>query len=90
MADIKKEIITMPFDQSKDIVTEKSSYDGKHVEIHTYLRCKNTGEIIQDISLIRKSETENTVECLVWGDENNEDYTDRFSIPLCSCEEETQ
>lgn len=90
MTDIKKEIITIPFDSTKDIVTEKSSYDGEQIEIHTYLRCKKTGEIIQDISLIRKSETENTVECLVWGDENNEDYTDRFSIPLYSYEEEAQ
>lgn len=81
MTNANKEIITIPFDETRDIVVEKSSYDGEHTEISTYLRCKKTGEITQDISLVRKSETENTVECFVWGDENNEDYTDRFSIP---------
>lgn len=90
MADINIEILTMPFDETKDIVVEKSSCDGEHIEVNTYLRCRDIGEIIQDITIVRKSETENTIECLVWGDENNEDYTDRFSIPPYSCEEDTQ
>lgn len=89
MTDTNKEILIIPFDETKDMVVEKSSYDEEHTEFSTYLRCKKTGEILQDISLVRKSETKNTVECLVWGDENNEDYTDRFSIPPYVYEEET-
>lgn len=78
---MNKNALVMPFDETRDLVVEKSSYDEEHTEFQIYLRCKKTGEILQDISLVRKSKTENTVECLVWGDENNEDYTDRFSIP---------
>jgi len=88
MADMNKETLTMPFDETKEIVVERYSYDEEHTEITVYLRCKSTGVIIQDIALVRKSETENSVECLVWGDENSEDYTDRFSIPPYDYEEE--
>lgn len=77
-----KDIITIPFDDTKDIVAEKYSYDGEHTEITIYFSDKSDGTVFQDIALIRRSERDDCVECLVWGNENNEDYTDRFDIHL--------
>ena len=73
----------MDFDNNYELVTEINSYDGKHKEINIYLRSKKDGLIAQDIALVRKSETSNDeIECLVWADELDEDFTDKFTIKV--------
>lgn len=72
--------LVVPFDKSKDIVAEKTTYDGEHFEIALFLRDRRTGEIVQDITLVRKSEIGDAMECVVWGNELDEDYTDKFVI----------
>lgn len=75
-----KNALVIPFDESKDIVAEKTTCDNEHFEIALFLRDKRTGEIVQDITLVRKSEAGDAMECIVWGNELDEDYTDKFVI----------
>lgn len=73
----------MDFDNDYELVTEITSYDGEHKEINIYLRSKKDRLIVQDIALVRKSETSNDeIECLVWADELNEDFTHKFPIKV--------
>ena len=59
-------------------------------ELTVYIRNKN-GVILQDICLIREhfevknynfKMDENSVDCLVWGESYNEDFTDDFRINI--------
>jgi len=65
-----------------NLVVEKYEAD----ELTIYLQDKKTSYITQDISVIRQAKIshdkpiEGVVECLVWADEDNEDYTDKFVI----------
>ena len=72
-----------------EVVAELYSYDGNHREIAIFIQ--ENGIAVQDICLVRPSEdvskSSGTIECLVWGDECSEDYTDKFIIEKYSTEE---
>ena len=64
-----------------NLVVEK--YEG--IEFIVYLQDKKTDCITQDIITVRQALNGgellgNAVECLVWTDDSNEDYTHRFII----------
>lgn len=70
-----------------DLVAE-TYRSGNEEEIVVYLKEKSTGLIHQDICLVRPSDTtKETLECLVWGDDEQEDYTDKFQIKIWDGEE---
>ena len=61
-----------------EIVVEINNHDGNHEEVCIYLEGP---EIVQDICLVRENDEDNNIiECLVWADENDEDYTHNFDI----------
>lgn len=61
-----------------EIVVEINNHDGNHKEVCIYLEGP---EIVQDICLVRENDEDNNIiECLVWTDENDEDYTHKFDI----------
>ena len=78
---------------SKKIVAEIYNNDpGIPPELCVYLQDED-GSIIQDICLVRPYYEYNQlsgdfdvnnefVDCLVWGDSDDEDYTDRFTIGI--------
>ena len=71
--------IAIKLTNGKEIVTELCNYDGNHPEIVIYIQ-KN-GVAVQDICLVRPYENiEEDIECLVWSDEYDEDYSHRFII----------
>ena len=65
-----------------NLVVEK--YDGK--EFIIYFQDKDNGCITQDLVAISQSFNRNgepvlnTIDCLVWADEDDENYTNKFSI----------
>jgi len=64
-----------------NLVVEK--YD--EVELVVYMQDKVTDCITQDVVTVRgtscdKEPLSGAVECLVWADGNNEDYTHKFTI----------
>ena len=64
-----------------NLVVEK--YEG--VEFIVYFQDKKTDCITQDVVTIRRKFEngellQNSVECLVWTDDSNEDYTHKFVI----------
>lgn len=68
---------------NRKIIAEINNYDGKHKELCVYIVDDTDKENVeyQDICLVREDEKEpDRVECLVWGNQDSEDYTDRFSI----------
>ena len=72
--------------ENLELVAELTNYDGNHPEIVVYIE-KNM-LVHQDICLIRPHEGPNCVpeadgiDCLVWGDECNEDFTTEYYIPI--------
>ena len=84
--------ISIKLNNVREIVAELYDYDGEHPEITVYIR--ENGLIYQDICLVRPHEGNNmvqerdAVDCLVWGNPNNEDFTDEYFIPVYE-EEET-
>ena len=73
-----------------NLTVEKYESEATIPELSVYLEDNETGLILQDIALIRQSikdisanETyDNTVDCLVWADKDDEDYTHKFVISL--------
>lgn len=71
--------------------------DGFPKEIFTHIEDKN-GVILQDICLVRQHYdipkntcdvvTTEDVDCIVWGESDNEDYTDKFVICQYEFEED--
>ena len=63
-------------------------------EYSIHIEEKDTGLVHQDIALVRASVGEDfqpipdSVDCLVWGDSDDEDYTHKFAIKLFKHEEE--
>ena len=60
--------------------------------------CNKNNVIIQDICLVRENYRydrnthefkwdDDFIDCLVWGDSDNEDFTDDFTIGICKEEE---
>ncbi len=69
-----------------NIVAEIYNYDSNHSELTVYLEDKE-GCVFQDIALIRPhteeacdSANEQMIDCLVWGESQNEDYTNKYVI----------
>lgn len=68
------------------LVAEFFDYDGRHPEL--FICLKKDGIYMQDICLARPRLDANydvdansdDIECLVWSDENDEDYTHKFII----------
>lgn len=63
-----------------EIVAEVYSYDGVHDEVSVYIQ--KDGLVHQDICLVRPSEEKCNIECLVWADDEDEDYTHKFEIEI--------
>ena len=95
---MEKKLI-IPFGDKK-IVTEINDNNLPEIpiELNVYLTYSD-GKIIQDICLVRphydyicsKGEFEtddNFVDCLVWGDSDDEDYTNKYVIGVYEEEEE--
>jgi len=91
--------IEIPFGENK-IVAEIYDMDCPEFppEITIHLQDKD-GVILQDICLVRPhysfEKTDESpkihndlIDCLVWGDENNEDYTKKYVIGVNEWEEE--
>lgn len=72
----------------RELIAEVNELDSDNTELAVYT-VDNTDKqdiVYQDICLVREG-TKNDVECLVWSDLNNEDYTDYFSIGKLESEE---
>ena len=69
-----------------ELVAELYDFDGKHPEITVYI--EKDGLVYQDICLVRPHEgagcvqQKDSVDCLVWADGNNEDFTDEYWIQM--------
>lgn len=79
----------IPISADAELVCELTNYDGLHPEMSIFIRNPKTGVVSQDVCLVRKKEDiDNVVECLVWGDEADEDYTNSFEIKVWIGKEE--
>jgi hypothetical protein len=59
------------------------------VEAYIGLQNNKTYEF-QDIAVVRKHKSlKNTLECLLWTDKNDEDYTHKYEIGMYEAEEES-
>jgi hypothetical protein len=78
--------IRINLDENLELVAQLYDYDGQHPEITVYI--KKDGYVHQDICLIRPHEGKNlvqekdAVDCLVWSNPNNEDFTSEYFIPI--------
>ena len=74
--------IVLQLNNGTELVAELYNYDGNHPEITIFIQ--ENGVAAQDICLVRPcedaSKASGTIECLVWGNEYSEDYTDKFVI----------
>lgn len=74
--------IVIQLNDGKEIVAELCDYDGNHPEIVVCIQ--ENGIAVQDICIVRPHEEDDIkssdIDCLVWGDEYSEDYTDKFVI----------
>lgn len=86
-----KNKFSIELDNGKKLVAELNNYDGEHPEINVYIEAD--GLIHQDICLVRPHEgrdcvqVKDSVDCIVWGDENNEDFTEEYWIQIYEEEE---
>ena len=70
--------ITIKLSDGRELIAEVNDYDGWHKEIVVYIESENS---TQDICLVRENEKEpERTEVFVWGDAEDEDYTDSFDI----------
>lgn len=85
---MKEPEIVVNLPDGNKLMIELYNYDGDHPEICAFIKDKD-GCVVQDICMLRPSEKDrNKVECLVWADERNEDYTHKFTIKQCDWSEE--
>lgn len=74
-----------------ELVAELYNHDGNHPEIIVYI--KKDGDAHQDICLARPHENDqhvqeaNRIDCIVWGDKNNDNYTGKHVIDIYGEEE---
>ena len=79
-----------------NLVVYKTEEPGLFSEFSIHLEEKETGLIHQDIALVRASVNEDlqpipdSIDCLVWGDYEDEDYTHKFAIKLYKNDEEAK
>ena len=76
--------IKIKLNNGKELVAQFCDCDGVHPEIVVCIQ--DNGIAVQDICIIRPHEEDcerigTDIDCLVWADECNEDYTDKFIIP---------
>lgn len=95
---MSNEAIHLSLNDRFDIVAEvynsglQLNSGGDFFELPIYIWDKQNDVVYQDICLIRqkytycknsdKIETGDIINCLVYGDETIDDYTDEFSIPI--------
>jgi hypothetical protein len=78
--------IRINLDNNLELVAELYDHDGNHPEITVYI--EKDGMIYQDICLVRPHEgpkcmqENDSFDCLVWADKNNEDFTDKYHIAI--------
>lgn len=71
-------------DCNLELVAELYNHDGNHPEIVVYI--EKDGMAYQDICIVRPHENErciqvtDVVDCIVWSDKDNEDYTHKFVV----------
>lgn len=90
---MKVERISIPLGKNR-ITVESYNYDGEHPEIAVFLQ-NDDGVCLQDICLVRPhvvepatgETTDEIVDCIVWADENSDDYTDKHVIPVYGMED---
>ena len=68
-----------------NLVVQKVVKEYDEVELAVYLQDKKTDCITQDIATIRQATSDrdmipSAVECLVWTDDSDDDYTHKFVI----------
>ena len=63
-----------------NLTVEKCNGDYPNYELAVYLEDTKTGLAIQDIAIIRKALKGLDIECLIWTDQNDDDYTYKFNI----------
>lgn len=63
------------------------SCDGLSDELSIYVT-DACGAVVQDICCVRAGSDNKHVECFVWEDEYDEDYTRKFDIKLYDCDNE--
>ena len=84
---------------NKRIVAEIYDNNGPEIPPEMCVYLEDDGGIVQDICLVRphydinrktkEFETDNNfVDCLVWGDSDDEDYTNKFVIGIHEWEED--
>lgn len=83
--------IKIKLENGKELVAQLCDYDGNHPEI--VICIQNNGIAEQEICIVRPHEEDcerigTDIDCLVWADENNEDYTHKFIIPQYKTEDE--
>lgn len=88
-------IISFPIGKYK-VKAGLYNYDGNHPELSVYIEDEN-GCVLQDICLVRnhvvnteQEISDNDVDCIVWADSGNEDYTNKFVIPIWKFEEDAK
>ena len=78
--------IRINLDENLELVAELYNHDGKHPEITVYI--EKDGMIYQDVCLVRPHENErcvqetDMVDCIVWSDKDDEDYTHKFIVDI--------
>lgn len=75
-----KNRISIRLNNGKELVAELCNYDGKHPEIAICVQAN--GIATQDICIVRPHENKDNIDCLVWGNPYDEDYSDDFEISL--------
>lgn len=70
------------------LTVEDNVSDCNLQEITASLVGKEDGAFIQDLVLIRPNPVKHTVQLLIWADETDESYTDKFDISLYEGSEE--
>lgn len=72
-----KDAIDIPYNNGKIVAYVQENGSEFPPEIYVYLKDKEDCDV-QDICMVRAKGT--GVECMVWADHNNDDYTHKFKI----------
>ena len=78
--------IRINLSEGLELVAELYDHDGQHPEIIVFL--EKDGIIHQDVCLVRPHENvehvqeADRVDCIVWSDADNEDYTHKFVVGI--------
>jgi len=64
------------------LIAEQNAGDSPTPELFVCLEDKETGSVTQDIVMVRPSEKTTNIECLVWSDIEDEDYTHKIEVDI--------